>query len=77
MQENYIQLTTTQNENIKNADIRREKIITKKGLIITSILLIFVSIFLDLYFSYEFRSLYESTSLYYSSYCISYFFISS
>ena len=52
MQENYIQITTNQNENITNADIRREKIITKKGLIITSILLIFVSIFLDLYFIY-------------------------
>ena len=47
------------NENInissdysKIKNIRQEKIITRKGIIITCILLFFVSIFLDLYFIY-------------------------
>ena len=48
------------NENLKNSDkeneinknIRKEKMITRKGIIITCILLFFVSIFLDLYFIY-------------------------
>ena len=39
-----------ENETIKN--IRQEKLITRKGIIITCILLFFVSIFLDLYFIY-------------------------
>jgi len=46
-------------ENIKNPldnnqikNIRQEKIITRKGIIVTCILLFFVSIFLDLYFIY-------------------------
>ena len=39
----------TENISIKN---RQEKIITRKGIIITCILLFFVSIFLDLYFIY-------------------------
>ena len=41
---------SSENESIKN--IRNEKIITRKGIIITCILLFFVSIFLDLYFIY-------------------------
>ena len=41
---------SSENEPIKN--IRNEKIITRKGIIITCILLFFVSIFLDLYFIY-------------------------
>ena len=41
---------SSENEPIKNK--RQEKIITRKGIIITCILLFFVSIFLDLYFIY-------------------------
>ena len=38
------------NTNLNVNNIRSEKIITRKGIIITCILLFFVSIFLDLYF---------------------------
>ena len=38
--------------NLNDNNIRNEKIITRKGIIITCILLFFVSIFLDLYFIY-------------------------
>ena len=40
------------NSNNTNKNIRKEKIITRRGIIITCILLFFVSIFLDLYFIY-------------------------
>ena len=39
-------------KNLNDNNIRNEKIITRKGIIITCILLFFVSIFLDLYFIY-------------------------
>ena len=48
MEENISQIQTNLNTN----NIRQEKIITRKGIIITCILLFFVSIFLDLYFIY-------------------------
>ena len=48
MEENYNPIITNMNAN----NIRSEKIITRKGIIITCILLFFVSIFLDLYFIY-------------------------
>ena len=40
------------NSNNTNKNIRKEKMITRRGIIITYILLFFVSIFLDLYFIY-------------------------
>ena len=54
MEENYTKITSSTNENNTNQDknVRKEKMITRKGLIITTILLIFVSIFLDLYVVY-------------------------
>ena len=45
-------LTTSNKENETNKKIRKEKMITRRGIIITCILLFFVSIFLDLYFIY-------------------------
>ena len=48
MDENNTQIKANLNTN----NIRQEKIITRKGIIITCILLFFVSIFLDLYFIY-------------------------
>jgi len=45
-------LKTSNKENEANKNIRKEKIITRRGIIITCILLFFVSIFLDLYFIY-------------------------
>ena len=48
MEDNSTQITTNLNTN----NTRQEKIITRKGIIITCILLFFVSIFLDLYFIY-------------------------
>ena len=58
MEDNNNQIITSQNALIENQNnqmanlIRSEKIITRKGIIITCILLFFVSIFLDLYFIY-------------------------
>ena len=48
MEENNNQIST----NLNGINIRSEKIITRRGIIITCILLFFVSIFLDLYFVY-------------------------
>jgi len=45
-------LKTSNKENEANKNIRKEKIITRRGIIITCILLFFVSIFLELYFIY-------------------------
>ena len=50
--ENSEVLKTSNNENEANKNIRKEKMITRRGIIITCILLFFVSIFLDLYFIY-------------------------
>ena len=50
--ENNEILKTSNNENETNKNIRKEKMITRRGIIITCILLFFVSIFLDLYFIY-------------------------
>ena len=50
--ENSEVLKTSNNENEAIKNIRKEKMITRRGIIITCILLFFVSIFLDLYFIY-------------------------
>ena len=58
MEDNYNQIPNSQNLVTENQNnqitniIRSEKIITRKGIIITCILLFFVSIFLDLYLIY-------------------------
>ena len=55
MEGNYSEIKTNNNEVNENQNMpekRSEKIITRKGIIITCILLFFVSIFLDLYFIY-------------------------
>ena len=48
MEENAQKIKTNLNDN----NIRNEKIITRKGIIVTFFLWFFVSIFLDLYFIY-------------------------